>query len=191
MNGKGKKEEENVNYLVDCIKEGNEEAFMTVIRLYQKQVFMLAYSFFRNREDALDIVQETFLRVHQKIHMFREGHNFLNWLLQMAKNLCIDTYRKNHGRKGDRFEETSLEDLYVDPVSKDAPIEDTGLEEIFSVCLKKLSKKQRLVFVLKQYNQLKYREIAQVLDIAPGTVKSLHFKAVRHLRGLVGPYLGR
>ncbi len=48
-----------------------------------------------------------------------------------------------------------------------------------------------MVFVLKHYNQLKYREIAEVLNISPGTVKSLHFKAVQNLRGFISPYLGR
>ena len=63
--------------------------------------------------------------------------------------------------------------------------------DIFDDCIKRLSEKQRLVFVMKHYNDLKYHEIAEVLDIALGTVKSLHFKAVRNLRTLVNPYLGR
>lgn len=191
MNEKERKEETDVSRLVDRVMEGDEEAFMTLIHLYQKQVFMMAYAFFRNREDALDTVQETFLRLHQKIHLYQKGHNFLNWLLQMAKNICIDAYRKSYGRKGQKNEDKSLEELYEPPSDNGSPQEDADLRNIFSVCLKKLSKKQRLVFVMKHYNELKYSEIAQALDIAPGTVKSLHFKAVRRLRGLVGPYLGR
>ena len=81
---------EEVAALIERIKAGDKEAFMTVTSLYQKKVFLLAYSFFNNKDDALDIVQETFFRLYQKVHMFKKGRNFQNWLLQMAKNLCID-----------------------------------------------------------------------------------------------------
>lgn len=63
MEEKREVEHEDVYILVDKIKEGDREAFMTLTRLYQKKVFLLAFSFFRNKEDALDIVQETFLRL--------------------------------------------------------------------------------------------------------------------------------
>ena len=90
MEEKREVEHEDVYTLVDKIKEGDREAFMTLTRLYQKKVFLLAYSFFRNKEDALDIVQETFLRLYEKVRMFQRGKNFQNWLLQIAKNLCVD-----------------------------------------------------------------------------------------------------
>jgi len=66
----------------------------------------------------------------------------------------------------------------------------SDLKSIFSRCLKRLTEKQRLIFVMKHYNQLKYAEIAETLDIAVGTVKSLNYKAVRNLRVLISPYLG-
>lgn len=95
---------EDVYTLVDKIKEGDREAFMTLTRLYQKKVFLLAYSFFRNREDALDIVQETFLRFYEKVRMFQRGKNFQNWLLQIAKNLCGATAHKNNKKgRGKRY----------------------------------------------------------------------------------------
>ncbi len=64
---------EDVYTLVEKIKKGDREAFMTVTHLYQKKVFLLAFSFFRNREDALDIVQETFLRFYKKVNLYRKG----------------------------------------------------------------------------------------------------------------------
>ncbi len=82
-------EDDNIYVLVEKIKNGDREAFSTITRLYQKKVFLLAFSFFRNREDAMDIVQETFLRFYEKVNMFRKGKNFQNWILQIAKNLII------------------------------------------------------------------------------------------------------
>lgn len=181
---------EDIHTLLERIKDGDRDAFMIVTRLYQKKVFLLAFSFFRNREDALDIVQETFLRFYQKVHMFQKGKNFQNWLLQIAKNLCIDYYRKHHSKKNAYESDGNIENM-SQPQQDDDEFKSIDLKQIFSRSLKKLTEKQRMIFVMKQYNQLKYTEIAQILDISVGTVKSLHFKAVQNLRVAVAPYLGR
>lgn len=184
-------ENDDIYTLVEKIKKGDREAFMTATALYQKKVFLLAFSFFRNKEDALDIVQETFLRLYQKVNLFKKGQNFQNWLLQIAKNLCIDYYRKNYNKSKEYEREKTIEEMNLAIQDEKDPYSSFDLKEIFAVCLKKLATKQRLIFVMKQYNQLEYREIAQMLNISVGTVKSLHFKAVQNLRGLVAPYLGR
>jgi len=181
---------EEIYALVEKIKEGDREAFMTLTSLYQKKVFLLAYSFFRNREDALDIVQETFLKLYQKISLFRRGENFQNWLLQISKNLCIDRYRKDFGKNKDLQSGIPVEEMNISSHNSPDPYLSSDLKRIFSTCIKKLAERQRMIFVMKHYNQLKYKEIAQILGISLGTVKSLHFKAVQNLRGLVAPYLG-
>ena len=184
-------QQSEINGLVERVKGGDREAFMTLTTLYQKKVFQLAYSYFRNKEDALDIVQETFLRFHQKAHMFEIGKNFQTWLLQIAKNICIDYYRKHHKKNNELRREENIEEM--NHGSNDSSHHDpsSDLKEIFSRCLEKLSDKQRMIFVMKHYNHLHYNEIAQVLNIALGTVKSLHFKAVRSLRTHMSPYMGR
>jgi RNA polymerase sigma-70 factor (ECF subfamily) len=184
-------EHEDVHTLVEKIKEGDREAFMTLTSLYQKKVFLLAFSFFRNKEDALDIVQETFLRFYEKVKMFQRGKNFQNWLLQIAKNLCIDYYRKNYSKTKEWDRNIPIDEMNLPIQEGHDPYRSSDLRGIISTCLTKLAEKQRMIFVMKQYNQLKYREIAQILDISLGTAKSLHFKAVQNLRGLMAPYLGR
>ena len=177
--------------LVRRIRNGDREAFVRISRLYQKKVFMLAYSFFRNREDAMDIVQETFLRLYKKAHMYQQGKNFQNWLLQIAKNLCIDAYRKNRYHSQTGMKDMNLDDMNLALPDHDGFIRSSEIRQIVSRCLDRLSERQRTVFVMKHFNQLDYREIAQVLDVALGTVKSLHFKAVHKMRILMNPYLGR
>lgn len=191
MEEKREVEYEDVNTLVDKIKEGDREAFMTLTSLYQKKVFLLAFSFFRNKEDALDIVQETFLRFYEKVKMFQRGKNFQNWILQIAKNLCVDYYRKNYSKSREWDRNKPIEEMNLPVQNSYDPLSSSDLREIISTCLKKLAEKQRMIFVMRHYNQLKYREIAQILDISLGTAKSLHFKAVQNLRGLMAPYLGR
>ncbi|NQT78766.1 MAG: RNA polymerase sigma factor [Candidatus Aminicenantes bacterium] len=190
MEGLRADEQKDIYTLVERIKKGDREAFMTVTSLYQKKVFLLAFSFFRNKEDAMDIVQETFLRLYQKVYMFKRGKNFQSWLLQIAKNLCVDYYRKNYGKNREWQGEKPVDEMNL-PVQNEAdPFVSSDLKGIFSSCIKKLASKQRMIFVMKHYNQLKYREIAQILDISLGTAKSLHFKAVQNLRGLIAPYMG-
>jgi len=189
MERKSNEETRDIYILLERIKTGDREAFMKVVSLYQRRIFSLAFSFFQNREDALDIVQETFLRLYQKIHYFKMGKSFQNWIFQIAKNLCIDYYRKNYGRRKERDRGRSIEEMNLAFDNAYDSSNSSDLKEIFSRCLKKLSKKQRMIVVMKHYNQLKYREIAQILSISPGTVKSLHFKAVQNLKGLVSPYL--
>ena len=181
---------EDIYALIERIKNGDRGAFMTVTQVYQKKVFLLAYSFFRNRDDALDIVQETFLRFYQKVNMFRRGENFQNWLLQIAKNLCIDYYRKNHRKNQDLMVDTPVEEMNLSSQNGKDPLKASDLKSIFSTCIQKLADKQRMIFVMKHYNQLKYKEISEVLGISLGTVKSLHFKAVQNLRSLMTPYMG-
>jgi len=177
--------------LIDRVKRGDREAFMVLTELYQRSVFLTAFSFFRNREDALDIVQETFLRLYQKIHLFQKDRNFKNWLLQIAKNICIDHYRKNTKRDLSMERNHSIEEMNIPGGIKEGNNQDAPMREAINSCLNKLTEKQRCIFMLKHYNDLEYREIAEIMDVALGTVKSLHFKAVRNLRVLMSPYVGR
>jgi len=182
----------DVSFLIEKIKSGNDdrEAFVTLTSRYQRKVFAIAYSFFRNKEDALDIVQETFLRVYQKINMFNTGKNFQNWILQITKNLCIDFYRKRQSKDNKMDKSMDIGELNISDPQASETQKNSDISHILSVCIARLSEKQRMVFVLRQYNQLEYSEIAQVLNVAIGTVKSLHFKATQNLRTSVSPYMG-
>lgn len=190
LEGKEIYPQEDIYALIEKIKEGDREAFMTITSLYQKRVFLMAYSFFHNREDAMDIVQDTFLRLYQKINMFKRGESFQGWLLQISKNLCIDYYRKNYGKSRELKSETPVDELNLSGQEGQNPEVSSDLRTIFSAGIKKLAEKQRMIFVMRHYNQLKYKEIAEALGISLGTVKSLHYKAVQNLRGLITPYMG-
>jgi len=181
----------HVHALVQRVRDGDRESFIVLTRLFQRKVYLLAYSFFRNHEDALDIVQETFLRFHQKADLFEEGKNFQNWLLQIAKNLCIDLYRKQHKKDQENLLDVPSEEVqWGDGDTKTDPTHSSDLKDIFGRCLSRLSERQRLIFVMRHYNQLPYTEIAQILNIAVGTVKSLNFKAIQNLKALMSPYVG-
>jgi len=169
---------------------GDREAFKTIVSQYQQRVFLLAYSVLRNKEDALDIVQETFMRLYQKLEAYEPEGDFRGWLLQIAKNLCIDYYRKHYARRREMESDRPLDELVLACSDSDSDPASSDLRHTVSRGLERLAERQRMVFVMKHYNGLDYREIAEILNIRLGTVKSLHFKAVRNLRRLLGPQLG-
>jgi RNA polymerase sigma-70 factor (ECF subfamily) len=175
-------------FLARRIKEGDKEAFMKLVGLYQQKVFVLAYSMVREREDAIDLVQETFLRLYEKINSYRPGENFSAWLMKIARNICIDFIRRQKARKKESLDQLGTERLDLADQSEDPARFNPG--EIISQAVALLPAKQQAVFILHHYQELKYEEIAAELNISAGTVKSLHYKAVRKLRKLLARPLG-
>lgn len=175
--------------LFDRAREGDEDALNIFIQIYQQKIFRLAYAFFREREEALDVVQETFMKVYEKIDYFQKTENVQSWLFQIARNICIDRYRKKTSKK--RKPGTTLGEINILEVPNDDSLEKKEeLQPIIAEALEELTPRQRLVVILKHINGLKFEEIAQVLGISSGTVKSLHFKALRNLRRILKPVLG-
>lgn len=133
-------------------KEGDREAFKEIVRIYQRKVFLLAFSFFRNREDAMDIVQETFLRLYQKMDTYQEGKNFQGWILQITKNICIDRYRKEHSRRKEMESKVSLEELATYAGNTQDSSHSSEIKEIFARFDEKWeSAEQRLEELMKSY----------------------------------------
>lgn len=175
--------------LILKIKEGDQQAFHELILLFEKKVFRLAWGFFQDRDEAMEIVQETFLKVYEKIDRYDERARFQDWLLRIAKNLCIDNYRKNKRRKlrqQDVFE--LVEKRGQTAVESEDRVDRDSFQQSLEENITALSNRQRLVFVMKHYNLLKYQEIARVLKISVGTVKSLHHRASKRLQKKLAHY---
>jgi RNA polymerase sigma-70 factor (ECF subfamily) len=185
-----KADPDEIASLLERIQGGDREAFMTVIRLYQRKVFVMAYSILRDREDALDAVQETFLRLYQKAGLYKAGNSFQAWLLQMARNISIDSYRKHRKKRQEWETAKPLDEIPVATEDRagDSPASD--LLGAFSRGVDALAERQKMVFVLRHYNELQFSEISEAMKISVGTAKSLHFKAVRNLRKRLAPELG-
>ncbi|MCP5104882.1 MAG: RNA polymerase sigma factor [bacterium] len=175
----------NQNELIRQVRQGDQQAFTQLVGIYQEQVFKLAFGFFRDRDDAMEIVQETFLRIYEKIHGFDHAQTqtaFKNWVYRIAYNLCIDFYRKFKKVKADNKE---LYDFFDGRERETTNPEDLVDRQHFQNTIKKgvmkLSKRQQMVFTLKQYSNLKHHEIADILKVSVGTTKSLYHRAVKNL----------
>jgi RNA polymerase sigma-70 factor (ECF subfamily) len=177
---------EKERILIRRVKQGFQPAFSELIILYQKKVFRLAYGFFQDRDDAMEIVQETFIRIHRKIGGFDENEGntrFNNWVYRIAYNLCIDYYRKFKKKKA------KLQEIYdYDEDNRTVSTNPADLLERqnFRHHLKKsvwrLPRRQKMVFVLRHYSGYKHHEIAGLLNLSVGTIKSLYHRAVKSVK---------
>lgn len=169
--------------LARLFREGDRDAFTRLVSLYQKQIYKLAYRFFQDSDDAMEIVQETFMRLYEKSHKFRDAENpatFRFWVYRIAYNLCIDYYRKFKKKKA---EDRDLFEQYERCGADDSNPEDLLLRRQYRDALNKsvmgLSGRQREVFILRHYSEMKHAEISGTLKISVGAVKTLYHRAVR------------
>jgi RNA polymerase sigma-70 factor (ECF subfamily) len=181
----GNSERERDYKLVCKAKLGDMSAFTELVKLYQKNIYKLAFSFFNDRDEAMEIVQETFLRSYEKLDKFgmvNKKRAFKSWLFRIAYNLCIDYYRKS--KKYKTINEDMLDSVSVidSESEKDKNVFDRQhIKNRVRSYIMHLSKRQKQVFILKYYSGYKFSEISEIMNIAVGTVKSLHYRAVRIL----------
>jgi RNA polymerase sigma-70 factor (ECF subfamily) len=180
--------------LVERAKDGDAEAFGELVRKYQKRIYELAYSFTRNPEDAYDLSQEIFLRAFNALDRFEGKSTFYTWLYQIGKNACIDYTRRRSSRFMTPFvEELPPDDVLINP-RRPEELETRRLEQVelgqeIKKAIQQLSPRQKQVFILRHYEGLALREIADTLHLRIGSVKAHLFSATRRLRELLTPYL--
>jgi RNA polymerase sigma-70 factor (ECF subfamily) len=177
--------------LIDAHCQGDGTAFAEIVRRYGQGVFGYLMRMSGSREQAEDLVQETFRRVHEKAHTFR-GERFKSWLFAIATRAAIDNLRR-HSRL--RFvslnrtvdcDDGACEQLNAVAVAEGCyePSEEAAMaerKEQVRQAIKMLPARQRATLVLAYYQQLSYREVAEVLGCSIGTVKTQMSRALRTL----------
>lgn len=177
--------------LVEQCQKGDSSAFDEIVRRYKDRVYAVVYRFVGNREDALDVSQEVFVRAYRGIHEFRGSAQVYTWLYSIAANLARNRLR-DMGRKG-RNRGMSLEALQESApgiadaaaASRPSPSDEAiGSEtaELLQRCLTELPENFRMAFILRTTEDLSYEEIADVMGCPVGTVKSRLNQARQMLR---------
>jgi RNA polymerase sigma-70 factor (ECF subfamily) len=153
---------------------GDLEAFAQLVQRYRNRIFNLAWQLLGNRDDAEDVTQETFLQAFEHLSEFRGEAQMLTWLYRIAVNACKMKMRQR------RFIEPLPEDFEpAEEIDWSAVEERWLLKRKIDTVLAKLSEPLRLVLVLREMHELSYEEIASVLGIPVGTVRSRLFEARR------------
>lgn len=176
-----------VEELVRTAAKGNEEAFGELVRLHEKKVYNLTLRMCASPEDAADAAQEAFLSAWKGLPSFRGDSDFSTWLYRLACNASIDLLRRRRRQRG----ELSLddEDSAIDPADP-APApqeqaEQLELRRAVEAGLAQLGDNHRQALVLREIQELSYEEIAAVLEVDLGTVKSRISRARSALRKIL------
>jgi len=176
--------------LIQLVRQGKTNAFEVLVKRYEMPLFNYIRRMVGSASDAEDLFQETFLRVHTHLDSFRVTARFRPWVYKIATNLCKDhlKYRRRHpqvsldaGIGSENGSETALDRMEAPTPNPSELASATETAELLEAAVEKLSPKHRSVFLMARYEGMPYDEIAGMLGIPVGTVKSRMNKAVQFL----------
>jgi RNA polymerase sigma-70 factor (ECF subfamily) len=169
--------------LIEAILAGSESAFATLIGRYQDRVFRLLSRYCRDQVECEDLAQEVFLKVFRKLHTFQGDSQFYTWLYRIAVNAATDHLARASTRRLKLVEDDEQFDAstarHDDP---SAPLLAAETATAVRAIVDSLPEKFRTILVLREYEDLSYTEIAEVLQIQIGTVESRLFRARQRVK---------
>ncbi|MEZ5965896.1 MAG: sigma-70 family RNA polymerase sigma factor [Planctomycetota bacterium] len=148
---------------------GEADAFASLVRRYQRRAFFVAYHFVGDMEDARDVAQEAFLRLHRSLVSFDFGRNFYTWFYRIVANLAIDRLRKGRSLRAAPLDELAYS--VAAPAEENGPVEGAERTAMVWKVLEGLDAKFRAVLVLRDIHGLSCREIAPILKVTHATVR--------------------
>lgn len=183
--------------LVERFKSGDATAFDQLVSRYWARIYAMVSQLLRNHQDAEEVTQDAFIRAHRGLGNFRGESAFSTWLYQIATNLARNRYWYWWRRKRDQSisldaplgadNEGTIADLL--PAEQETPEDATVTQEFVhrvAECMDELSEKHREILILRNVQNLAYEEIAEILGISVGTVKSRIARARESLRERLG-----
>ncbi|MFS0576082.1 sigma-70 family RNA polymerase sigma factor [Sporosarcina sp. 179-K 3D1 HS] len=159
--------------LVKKAQKGNDKAYLMLFRQYEADIYRMAYVYVKNKEDALDIVQEVAYQSYKKIGTLKKPEYFKTWLMKITINCALNLINKNK----------KVIPLYLDfEVISGSEDEDIALTLSLHKLINALKEDEKSVILLKYYDDRTLKEISEILDIPLGTAKSVLYRALDKLR---------
>ena len=177
--------------LIRRAQRGDADAFEQLLLEHQKNVYNLCYRMAGDPDDAMDLSQETFLRAWRCLDQYQFASAFSTWLYRLCSNICIDFLRKRRRQQTVplTFEDADGEEqTYAVPDAQPLPEEQVELKlthETLAAAMAQLLPEHRAVLQLRVVNEMSYEQIADVLDIQIGTVKSRLSRARNQLKKIL------
>ncbi len=173
--------------LVAAFKGGEESAFTALVIKYREAVYRIARRMLRSHEDASDVTQEVFIRVHRSLPRFEARSTLKTWLYRITVNLALDRWAR-----GSRYVLSGLRELEWEPSPEHDPattVVGRELGRMIQAAVDDLPPRQRAMMQLRLYQDLPYADIARIMGCAEGTVKATMFAAMAKLRKALGSYV--
>ena len=179
--------------LIESARKGNDHAFNKLVGLWYKRIYNYALKYCGNHDTAMEVAQKTFIVVHSKLPQLRDASSFRPWLYKIALNHCRDEERRFNKREMTSIHDTEqqvtmevqgkmVSDIDHQP---DRKLHRKELASKIVDCLQLLNEDQREVVIMKEYEGLKFREIAETLDISENTAKSRLYYGLKSMRKLL------
>jgi len=174
--------------LVRRVRQGDDAAFSRVVDIQGPRLYLLAMSMLGNREDAQDVVQETFIGAFRGLRGFQGRSTVKTWLTRILMNNVADLRRRRHLRKTLPLDEAA-EQLGPPPARRETETDRADVRMDVAAVVGRLPQEHREVIVLREMQGMTYEEIAAVLCVPRGTVESRLFRARQKLKEILGDYL--
>lgn len=180
--------------LIARAKEGDQNAQGKVVQVWYKRIYNFCYKFFLDHDLAMEVSQKTFISMCKNLPALQDNARFKSWLYKIAVNYCREEVRKRKGSRALPFDMIWNRDEEDSPAwessahSGDNPerqLEQRELTDVLQEALLELNSDQREVVIMKEYEGLKFREIAEALNISENTVKSRMYYGLDALRKIL------
>jgi RNA polymerase sigma-70 factor (ECF subfamily) len=171
--------------LIPLAADGDRAAFQLLVERHRRMVYRVAYQFAGNHHDADDIAQEVFIKVYRSLDRFRRDAQFTSWLYRIAMNACIDHRRRHGGRPEEGGPRLALASACAAEPGPEERAYAGELGRALRAAIDRLPPRQRLIFVMRHFEDLKLLDIARALGLAEGTVKRQLHAAVHRLRRIL------
>jgi RNA polymerase sigma-70 factor, ECF subfamily len=167
------REKMDFSRLLERCREGDELAWEALVRQFQARIYGIAYHFVGNAEDARDLAQEAFIRIYQNLSLFPEEIKFLPWVIRITRNACIDHLRRKKARPP--AHDIAADEMLSLQASGGAPDQIYAADSrkrMIHAALQQMSDLNREIILLKDIQGLALEEIASLINVPLGTVKS-------------------
>lgn len=180
--------------LIARAREGDKNAQGRLVQLWYKRIYNFAFKFFFDHDLAMEVAQKTFISMHKNIQGLQEVSRFRSWLYTITVNYCREEIRKRKSNRSSSLHDLrpgESEESYRWEVSSsrnenpERQLRHSELSDLLQQCLKELSDEQREVVIMKEYEGLKFREIAEALNISENTVKSRMYYGLEGLKRIL------
>ncbi len=179
---------DNEKELIKQLRAGDESAFDRMVKTYQKEIYMLALRLTGSRDDAMDISQSVFIRAFKSVKNFRGDSSLSTWLYRIGYNQSLKHLKNARWKRFLSIDDNSIKQPSL-PAADDQ-VRRSDFRRDLREAVEKLPPQQKAAFTLHHLQGLKLTEVAEVMERSLGTVKALHYHAVKKLREALKEWKG-